>query len=132
MPFKGFECTQCGHCCMAMGGGLDTIREDSEDYKRLETDERVIPYLENGYIYGTRDFADSFGVGIVDLWVGLVSGEDCHRCPFVRKKPNKNEYNCTIRDVRPDVCRDYPKDLEHARSTGCRGLFNGKLIQSDL
>jgi Fe-S-cluster containining protein len=36
--------------------------------------------------------------------------------------PDRNRYRCTIHDIRPTICRQYPGSRKHARMTGCRGV----------
>jgi len=43
--------------------------------------------------------------------------------PIIRKLPNREKYKCRIYELRPDVCRGYPKRNEKKRAAGhgCKG-----------
>lgn len=62
-----------------------------------------------------------------DLWISPVTGEEMNRCPWLRKLPRKEKYKCRIHEVRPDVCRAYPVDIDQMVSDGCEMLEDGDL-----
>jgi Fe-S-cluster containining protein len=62
------------------------------------------------------------GKRVYDIWINPKTGEDVPRCPWLRKLPKKNKYCCRIHEVRPKVCREYPKTGKHAKKTGCKGF----------
>jgi Fe-S-cluster containining protein len=59
---------------------------------------------------------------IYDVWINPNTNDDVARCPWLRKLPRKEKYICKINDVKPRVCREYPKSKSHAQRTGCRGF----------
>jgi Fe-S-cluster containining protein len=67
-----------------------------------------LPLGENSFVY--------------DIWIDPKTGDDVHKCPWLRKLPKKNMYVCRIHDVKPRHCREYPKSQKHAEETGCKGF----------
>ena len=67
-----------------------------------------IPVGEDGFIY--------------DIWISPITNDDVKRCPWLRKTPNQDKYVCRIQDVKPEICRKYPRSRKHAEETGCRGF----------
>ena len=63
------------------------------------------------------------GVYVYDLWINPKTGGDVARCPWLRKLPGKDKYICKIHEVKPRVCREYPKSKGHAERTGCKGFI---------
>jgi len=62
---------------------------------------------------------------IYDIGINPKTGDDVTRCPWLRKTPNQDKFICRIHDVKPEHCRKYPRTMNHAEETGCRGfLFN--------
>jgi Fe-S-cluster containining protein len=52
------------------------------------------------------------------------------RCPWLRKLPKKERYKCRIHDVRPEICRGYPVDIDQMISDGCEMLEASDLDKS--
>lgn len=69
------------------------------------------------------DYADTPG----DLWVSPVTGNTMKRCPWLRKLPHQEKYICRIHGFRPEVCQDYPVDIEQMISIDCEMLEAGDL-----
>jgi len=64
-----------------------------------------------------------------DLWINPRDpGRPVFRCPWLRKIRNKPFFKCRIYDVRPEVCRKFPKNKKHALSNKCPGYrkLNGR------
>lgn len=108
---EGFKCKQCGRCCLATEHA-DICIEDIKRWKKagrenLFTDDMIIEW-------------DYFGAS------GLFRNFRTSRCPFLRKR--KDKYYCKIQDIKPEFCRQFPKDRKHAKEfCGCPGydpLFN--------
>jgi len=101
-----FHCTDCGKCCLE---GASRLQANDADIRRWQADApHVIEHME---------------AGTGGLWVSPKTGKPTTRCPWIRKKPLRDQYYCRIYDVRPDVCRRYPTSPEHAEFTGCPGTF---------
>lgn len=101
-----FKCIQCGHCCLNLSDAY-CASADARDMIRWEEEDRW-------------DILDHIVWG--DLWISPNTGEELNRCPWLRKLPNKNKYNCRIHDTKPQHCRNYPKSKKHALRTGCKGF----------
>jgi Fe-S-cluster containining protein len=98
-------CTRCGKCCLEWGGSLQASLEDVISWE----------------VAGRNDilaYVDSLTEGTHDLWIKL-NGDECRRCPFLRKDGRKPTYTCRIYDARPEVCREYPRDYDHMVLIGC-------------
>lgn len=59
---------------------------------------------------------------VYDIWINPNTGGDVTRCPWLRKLPGQDRYICKIHDVKPRVCKEYPKSKSHANKTGCKGF----------
>jgi len=57
-----------------------------------------------------------------DIWISPRTGDYVYRCPWLRKLPKQDKYICRIHDVKPSMCRNFPKSREHAEENGCLGL----------
>jgi Fe-S-cluster containining protein len=66
------------------------------------------------------------GKYIYDIWFNPDTGEEVERCPWLRKLPRQDKYICRIHDVKPKMCRQYPKSKRHAKETSCRGFDPSK------
>ncbi|MBT3191247.1 MAG: hypothetical protein HN341_01700 [Verrucomicrobia bacterium] len=113
MPPDGFECKQCGHCCLELeafstcASENDILRWDEEG--RFDILEWVDPV----------DFGDHCEF---DIWINPRTGDDVSRCPWLRKARGEDRYTCRIHDLKPDLCRNYPLSRQHAEETGCPGF----------
>ena len=115
MPPKGFNCKQCGNCCLNLSGAIDVCATE-EDIRLWEENDRTdilewvdaIPMGEDHYVY--------------DIWISPRTGDDVTRCPWLRKLPNQDKYICRIQDMKPEHCWKYPLSREHAKDTGCLGF----------
>jgi Fe-S-cluster containining protein len=106
-------CTQCGKCCLKYEGG-DWLGSASE------TDML-------GWVIHGPEVLDYVGGLLQDLWISPVTGEKLQRCPWLRKLPRQEKYTCRIHAVRPEVCRDYPIDIDQMIDLDCEMLEAGDL-----
>ena len=102
----GDLCTGCGKCCVKYADELGTI--DGKEYLRLPDKAKALCFL----VFRTRRTA------LYDIWVHPEE-KVFKRCPFLRKRAKQDRYTCTIHRERPNVCRDYPVDLDQAIGDGC-------------
>jgi len=96
----GLKCERCGNCCSAFPG-LSLIRED---YKRWQDADRwdIIDIIQSG------------------------KTKNENKCIFLRKGIIDDIYYCTIYDLRPKICRNFPETKEKAmRHCDCQGVKNG-------
>lgn len=110
MPPEGFVCKQCGHCCLKLNA-----------YYTFATEADVALWKENGRD-DILEWVQEIGPGMHDIWIHPVTGEDVSRCPWLRKVPRQEKYNCRIQKIKPEICRDFPVSKEHAEETGCPGF----------
>jgi Fe-S-cluster containining protein len=108
-----FICTQCGRCCRTLDY-RDGCRVS--DYQRWQD-------------LGRTDILDWVGVvrqgkavTACRIWVTPGTNEFAPTCPWLARSPDPNRYVCSIHDVRPTICRQYPGSRKHARLTGCSGV----------
>jgi len=92
-------CTQCGKCC-TNSNYMGSLRATGEDLLRWRREGRW-DILQWCGVLGKADNP------LAVLWVHPDTGVEKKRCPFVRKIPRTNKYNCRIYDTRPQVCHDY-------------------------
>ena len=115
MPPRGFVCKRCGNCCINLSGGYQHSADQSD----------VDMWVDNH-----RDdilaWVDPIEIGdgnyIYDVWIDPKTNDDVNKCPWLRKLPGKDKYICKIHEVKPRVCREYPKLKGHAKRTGCKGF----------
>jgi Fe-S-cluster containining protein len=106
-------CTQCGKCCLKYDGG-DWLGSATEADRLgwLIYEPKVLNYVDDR---------------LHDLWISPVTGEKMQRCPWLRNLPGQEKYTCRIHDARPEVCRDYPIDIEQMIHLDCKMLEAGDL-----
>lgn len=96
-------CLCCGACCENFGGHLSASRADLERWRRLGREDLLRRVSAIGW-----------------LWMDPDRGVLEERCPFLQRTGPESAI-CTIYDVKPDMCRDYPT-LAHGRRC-LRGVF---------
>ena len=109
-----FNCTQCGKCCVNPSY-MGKMSADGEDLQRWEDADRY-DILATAYIF------DWGKTRSADLWMNPVTGDEITNgiCPWV-KNIGKDLWHCTIHELRPNICRDYPVDKEQRDGFGCPG-----------
>jgi len=115
MQPSGFVCKQCGNCCLNLYDAYQHSADQSDvDMWRDHDRDDILAWVDpielgnGGYVY--------------DVWINPRTHDDVARCPWLRKLPGKDKYICRIHDVKPKVCREYPKSKVHAKETGCKGF----------
>ena len=110
-----FVCKRCGNCCLNLA-----------DAYQCSVDQADVAIWREKLRDDILEWVDAIDCGhgekVYDIWINPRTGDDVTRCPWLRKLPNKNQYACRIHEVKPRVCREYPKTEEHARKTGCKGF----------
>ncbi|WP_300670810.1 YkgJ family cysteine cluster protein [Desulfoluna sp.] len=103
-----FSCIQCGQCCTNL------------DYSRALTAEDVALWEQAGrhdiLAWVGKDKED----GGYTIWVHPETGEPEESCPFLRFE--KGKCLCTIHDIKPAICREYPATKKHGFMTDCTGV----------
>ncbi len=103
---EGFKCQQCGKCCKGQGGTLSATEEDIKRWRNNDEYEFVLEYVDHVLLEL---------LGTTDLWFDPEDdGEEMDECPWFEHGV------CCIEEVKPDVCRNFPPDLEHGvQFCGC-------------
>ena len=114
MSFEGFSCKQCGSCCTNIPGAFSHTL-DKKDVERWAYHERddILEWVVS-MNYG-NDYV------VYECWFDPETGEEVDHCPWLSKS-NNGKYVCTINDVKPNYCRDWPHNRDDAESTGCKGF----------
>ena len=108
-----FICTQCGRCCRTLNyhdGCSLCDYQRWQDLERADILDWVGVVRQHGEVTACR------------IWVIPGTNEFAETCPWLARSTDPNRYVCTIHDVRPTICRQYPGSRKHARLTGCRGV----------
>ncbi|WP_372683150.1 YkgJ family cysteine cluster protein [Desulfosarcina sp.] len=107
-----FVCTQCGHCCLTLDyhdGCSVRDHQRWQDRGRADILDWVGVVRRHGEVTACR------------IWVVPGTNAFAETCPWLARPIGLNRYVCTIHDVRPTICRQYPGTRKHARMTGCGG-----------
>ena len=108
-----FECRQCGDCCRNLDYHHEVGTEDVEMWRSLgRTD--ILRWVETVH---RKD-----GTAKHRIWVVPGTRDLAPICPFLKKEPATNRWDCTIHNAKPQICRNYPISRKHAVMTGCRGF----------
>ena len=110
-----FECRQCGCCCRSLDYHHEVGAEDVEMWVssgRNDILRWVETVLQKEETVGYR------------IWVVPGTRKLAPICPFLKKEPTTNRFCCSIHNVKPLICRNYPVSRKHAVMTGCRGFEN--------
>ena len=108
-----FRCRRCGRCCRTLMFHTECRVRDYalwESIGRKDIMDHVSLVRRDGKLVSCR------------IWVKPGTREYVQGCPWLRKIPDQNRYECGIRDVRPEICRQYPGTRKHAEMTGCIGF----------
>ena len=98
----GFNCQQCGNCCLELGHTLELNLDEAKKWEEFDD----IVFSNFGYHFLT-DFMEIMPeLQCADLWFHPETGDELRRCPFLRKRNQK--YRCLIYNLRPDACKIFP------------------------
>jgi len=147
----GFQCLQCGHCCLAAG---DTLYITEKDVIRWEKQHRKDIL---GRLFLVRFHCDKCG----NEWPSYAKNEcsDCGipgsgifywidesmplnflaqlmgapQCPFL-EKVGRGKYSCKIHETKPEICKEFPelnesevtKNEEERIDWKCKGYMKWK------
>lgn len=103
-----FACLQCGQCCTNL------------DYSRALTAEDIAMWRAAG----RKDILARVGKDPDDggylIWVDPLTGKLEETCPFLSFEHGKSV--CTIHEIKPAICREYPATKKHGFMTDCLGV----------
>jgi Fe-S-cluster containining protein len=97
------QCRGCGQCCEQFGGHLHASKRDIARWTALGRDDLLRRVSGIGW-----------------LWIDPETGTLEKACPFL-ERTDPDTALCTIHEIKPDICRDYPT-LAHGRRC-LRGVF---------
>jgi Fe-S-cluster containining protein len=101
----GFHCQQCGRCCLSLGFELELSIEETKSWQESHD----LVFSNFGYRF-LEDFMSIIPeTGQADLWFHPDTGDELHRCPFLRKV--RDNYRCLIYNLRPESCRYFPINM---------------------
>jgi len=112
MDPPGFQCKQCGNCCLH--AHFDEVEEGDVFLweNRGRTD--ILKWVrresmgDGDYVYG--------------VWIDPKTGAKAATCPWLTRPTDNHEYLCQIHDVKPTICRYFPASRKHAQDIGCKGF----------
>lgn len=113
IDMSGFVCLQCGHCCRTLNYHDGCSVSDYQrwlDLDRADILAWVGTVREKGRVVACR------------IWMLPGTNRFAEQCPWLKRQSDPDSYLCTIHDVRPTICRQYPGSRKHARLTGCGGV----------
>ncbi len=102
----GFNCTDCGKCCLEGAGRLPVVERDIALWQKHAP--QVLNYVKYTGPVGKRRGE-------------MGKSNPSTRCVWIKKFPGRDHYYCRIYQWRPQVCRNYPTSRAHARLTDCPG-----------
>ncbi|MCG8685655.1 MAG: YkgJ family cysteine cluster protein [Desulfobacterales bacterium] len=107
----GFSCKRCGNCCC----GLEHVctKEDLDLWKGLGRNDILAWVKKAPMTNGSAQYR---------IWIDPKTNNPMPSCPFLAPEKEKSTFTCTIHDVKPQVCREYPFTKKHAHKTGCLGF----------
>ena len=108
-----FRCIQCGRCCRKLNYRDGCSMDDYQRWQTLGRDD-ILAWVgtvsRDGRVIACR------------IWMEPGTNRYADVCPWLKQVDPSGRSMCTIHDVRPTVCRQYPGTRKHARMTGCQGV----------
>jgi hypothetical protein len=118
MLLKEFSCKQCGNCCRYLSGAFITCadEEDIEQWEKMGRSDILewvsyLPLGENSFVY--------------DIWIDPKTGDDVHKCHWLRKLPKKDMYVCRIHAVSHCIAGHIRNHKNMLRIQIARDLIDG-------
>jgi Fe-S-cluster containining protein len=66
-----------------------------------------------------------------DIWVNPRTHDFAKRCPWLQKDSSTKTYVCTIYDLRPTLCKEWPWHIANVQKVACPAcLETGQVIDS--
>jgi len=113
IDMTGFVCLQCGHCCRTLNYRDGCSVSDYQRWQDLGRED-ILAWVgtirEKGRVTACR------------IWMLPGTNQFAGECPWLKPMSGRQHYVCSIHDIRPTICRQYPGSRKHARLTGCRGV----------
>lgn len=111
---EAFACRQCGRCCRNLDYHNELTAEDVDRWNELGRKDILnwVGIFKNGERETTA----------YRIWMIPGTRKLAEICPFLKKVPAENCWICSIHNVKPSICRNYPVSRKHAVMTGCPGF----------
>jgi Fe-S-cluster containining protein len=120
----GFVCRQCGKCCRTLDYETSCDKSDIQRWQDMgRTD--ILAWVH------CRNRAGDADAQPYRIWVNPDTGKTAQTCPWLFPCPDQDRFLCTIHDIKPEVCREYPFTSKHAAMTGCKGRFATQTAEPD-
>ncbi|PLX89249.1 MAG: hypothetical protein C0618_01690 [Desulfuromonas sp.] len=114
MTTEGFDCRQCGHCCLNLKDAYSGCVDESDLKRWIEAGrDDLLVWVET-----LRLSRDNI---LHRVWVDPETGDDVERCPWLLDRLDRRGFLCGIDEVKPGYCRAFPDHAGHAKMTGCPG-----------
>lgn len=110
---ENFSCRQCGNCCRSLDYHNELTETDISRWKTLGRHD-ILNWVE---VINHNGADEQYRI-----WVSPKTHRLTETCPFLKKEPTSNRWQCLIHDVKPGICRQYPISRKHALMTGCLGF----------
>ncbi len=112
---RDFHCIRCGKCCRTL------------DYHRECSPEDVLRWQQAGRD-DILEWVHPCKNGAYRIWVRPGTGIFAEVCPWLTDTDGL--WTCSIHDLKPEVCCDYPGTRKHACMTGCPTVISA--VESDF
>lgn len=119
---EGFACRQCGHCCRRLNYRNELTAEDIRRWKAMG---------RNDILAWVAEIRTSSRERTYQIWVVPGTNRFAETCPFLKQGPSNHIWICSIHDMKPQICRQYPLTRKHAVQTGCKGFLAGSTGQGN-
>jgi Fe-S-cluster containining protein len=113
---EGFVCRQCGKCCCTLDYETSCNESDIRRWQDMGRTDIL------AWVHCRNRPADT-DAQPYRIWVNPDTGKTAQTCPWLLPCPDQDLFLCTIHDIKPEVCREYPLTNKHAAMTGCKGRF---------
>ncbi len=110
---SSFTCQRCGRCCIEDCDLWEGFASINDIAGWIATRRYDILAWVNPVMYPLTHKI------VFDIWISPKTHDYVSRCPWLRKKRGSDLYACTIYDVRPAACREWPSDINEAGKVGC-------------
>jgi Fe-S-cluster containining protein len=110
---EDFVCKKCGRCCRTLDYHDQFTEQDYHHMERLGREDLLA---------WVRVISKKSPSSLYRIWVPPGRFSASPTCPWLQPVEGKAQWECSIHDVKPDICRQYPGSRKHAMMTGCPGF----------
>ena len=108
-----FSCRLCGRCCRMLDYRTECTPADVAVWEaagRTDILRWVAPIRKKQIVVG------------YSIWVRPGTRQFAETCPWLTRGDRPDRWICSIQEIKPAICRQYPGTRKHARMTGCPGI----------